>query len=177
MAVAQAGPTAHLRSILILPFNVLVVIPAALLWRSSAWRLALPAEPRFWIAIACFAAGLALMAVTIRLFVTRGEGTLAPWNPTQKLVVVGVYRHVRNPMITGVLLNLLGETLLFGSRSIALWCAIFFVANAIYLPLSEEPGLEARFGDAYRRYRAAVPRWIPRRTPWTDAGSAPPERR
>jgi protein-S-isoprenylcysteine O-methyltransferase Ste14 len=86
--------------------------------------------------------------------------------------VLGVYRHVRNPMISGVLLNLLGEALLFGSRPIALWFAIFFAANAIYLPLVEEPGLEARFGDDYRRYRAAVPRWVPRWSAWRD--EAPP---
>ena len=171
MADRPPGGLAHLSSILILPFNVLVVLPAALLWRSSDWSLATPGEARFWLAIACFAAGLTLMAVTIRLFATRGQGTLAPWLPTRKLVVLGVYRHVRNPMISGVLLNLLGEALLFGSRSIALWFAIFFAANAIYLPLVEEPGLEARFGDDYRRYRAAVPRWVPRWSAWRDDAS------
>jgi hypothetical protein len=42
--------------------------------------------------------GLVLMVATIRLFVVVGRGTLAPWNPTKRLVVQGVYRHVRNPM-------------------------------------------------------------------------------
>ena len=69
-------------------------------------------------------------------------------------------------MISGVLFNLLGEALLFGSPAIGLWFALFFLGNAIYIPLSEEPGLERRFGDAYRSYKAAVPRWIPRLTPW-----------
>ena len=49
------------------------------------------------------------MVATIRLFVTVGKGTLAPWNPTQKLVVQGVYRHVRNPMISGVMFILAGR--------------------------------------------------------------------
>ena len=59
--------------------------------------------------------GILLMVAAIRLFVTIGKGTLAPWNPTQKLVVHGVYRHVRNPMISGVMFILLGEFLLAAS--------------------------------------------------------------
>jgi protein-S-isoprenylcysteine O-methyltransferase Ste14 len=56
--------------------------------------------------------GLGLMIATIRLFMRVGKGTLAPWNPTQRLVVQGVYRHVRNPMISGVFFTLLGEAVL-----------------------------------------------------------------
>jgi protein-S-isoprenylcysteine O-methyltransferase Ste14 len=108
------------------------------------------------------------MTWTIRRFARDGEGTLAPWDPTQRLVVEGVYRHVRNPMITGVVTNLVGEALLFGSSALAVWALLFALANAIYIPLAEEPGLERRFGADYRRYKAGVPRWIPRVRPWTD---------
>ena len=111
--------------------------------------------------------GLVLMIATIRLFATVGEGTLAPWNPTQRLVVQGVYRHVRNPMISGVLAILLGESVLAASLPIACWFLIFFTVNAIYLPLSEEPGLVKRFGEEYEEYRRNVPRWVPRLKPWT----------
>jgi hypothetical protein len=38
---------------------------------------------------------LVLMVATIRLFVSVGQGTLAPWNPTQRLVVQGAYRQCR----------------------------------------------------------------------------------
>ena len=51
----------------------------------------------------------------------------------------------------------------------------FFITNAIYMLLSEEPGLARRFGDDYLLYKKNVPRWIPRVTPWTplldDGGS------
>ncbi len=158
---------AHLRAILALPFNVLVVVPALLLWLADdAWRLAGPADLRLWLALACFVAGVTLMATTIRLFATRGEGTLAPWEPTQRLVVAGPYRYVRNPMISGVLSNLLGLALLFGSWWIFGWFALFAAGNAIYMPVSEEPGLRKRFGDDYARYAENVPRWIPRLSPW-----------
>jgi protein-S-isoprenylcysteine O-methyltransferase Ste14 len=69
-------------------------------------------------------------------------------------------------MISGVLLNLLGEAILFRSTALAVWLAVFFVSNNLYFSLSEEPALERRFGEEYRRYRAAVPRWIPRLRPW-----------
>ena len=106
---------------------------------------------------------------TIRLFATRGEGTLAPWDPPRKLVVEGPYRHVRNPMISGVWFLLAGEALILGSVGIAIWLAAFAAANMVYMPLVEEPGLERRFGDDYRAYKRAVPAWIPRVTPWSGA--------
>jgi protein-S-isoprenylcysteine O-methyltransferase Ste14 len=95
-----------------------------------------------------------------------GDGTPAPWDPPQKLVIRGPYRHVRNPMITGVLLMLLAEALWFQSWPLALWMLIFFLGNFVYFPLVEEKGLEKRFGNDYREYKAHVPRWIPRLHPW-----------
>ena len=114
-------------------------------------------------------AGLAVWYATVRLFARVGEGTLAPWDPTRKLVVLGPYRYVRNPMITGVLLVLVGEAALFGSPWILAWAAAFFAVNAVWFPLVEEPGLVERFGREYEDYRRAVPRWLPRRRPWTPS--------
>jgi protein-S-isoprenylcysteine O-methyltransferase Ste14 len=162
----ETMPMAHLRAILALPCNVLVVIPALLCHFGGQWRLASFDSLYFWLALPCFAGGVALMIATIRRFATEGRGTLAPWNPTQRLVVGGPYRYVRNPMISGVLCNLLGESLLLQSWPIAAWALAFFAGNTLYFVLAEEPGLERRFGDDYRRDRAAVPRWIPRRTPY-----------
>jgi protein-S-isoprenylcysteine O-methyltransferase Ste14 len=112
-------------------------------------------------------AGLALMWRTITLFSRLGEGTLAPWDPTRKMVIAGPYRYVRNPMITGVTLVLLGEAALFGSLGILAWGGVFALANALWMPLVEEPGLEQRFGDEYDEYKRNVPRWVPRQSPWT----------
>ena len=69
-------------------------------------------------------------------------------------------------MIASVLAMLAAEALLFQSWSLAAWLAVFFTANAIYFPLSEEPGLARRFGADYARYKANVPRWLPRPKPW-----------
>ena len=167
------GTWKHLRAILLLPFVVTVVIPGVIVWLTGpdtlglwesapATRVALPV-----VGLLCIVLGLVLMVATIRLFVTVGEGTLAPWDPTQRLVVQGVYRHVRNPMISGVSLILLGEAVAAASLPLLAWFALFVAANAVYLPLAEEPGLARRFGDAYEEYRKNVPRWVPRWKPWT----------
>lgn len=115
---------------------------------------------------ASLAAGLGLFGWTVALFARRGRGTLAPWDPPEHLVVEGPYRHVRNPMISGVILALFGQAALFASPRTLGWAALFALSNAAYQPLREEPDLEARFGDAYRRYRRHVPRWLPRLSPW-----------
>ena len=115
--------------------------------------------------IGSLALGLRLMWETIGLFGRVGEGTLAPWDPTRKMVVQGPYRRVRNPMITGVGLVLLGEAVALGSVPIAIELGVFALANALWMPLVEEPGLARRFGAEYESYRREVPRWIPKLRP------------
>ena len=164
----------HLRAIAVLPFTVLVIIPAVLLFLTrnldSIWGWEYPfGVLQIAGGSALILLGFYLLVSTIVLFSTVGGGTLAPWEPPRKLVVAGVYRHVRNPMISGVLLVLLGESALFCSPAVLAWCAFFFMGNAAYFQFSEEPGLIRRFGDEYLEYKRNVPRWIPRLRSWTGA--------
>ena len=157
----------HARAILLLPVVVAVVVPALLVWWTDdvdvGWGVRWLFVP---VGLALIAIGLVLVVWTIRLFVTVGRGTLAPWDPTARLVVRGPYRHVRNPMISGVACVLAGEAALLGSVALVIWLAGFVAVNAVYLPLVEEPGLRRRFGAAYEEYRANVPRWLPRLRAW-----------
>ena len=159
----------HLLSIALLPFVVVVLVPRALLAR-DALNVSVPSATLLVsgrIAGALlFAAGFALFAWCVLLFARVGRGTLAPWDPTRRLVIVGPYRHVRNPMITAVCTMLAGETLFFHSARIGAWLLLFAAINHVYFVLFEEPGLVRRFGEEYERYRAAVPRWLPRRVGW-----------
>jgi protein-S-isoprenylcysteine O-methyltransferase Ste14 len=161
-----------LRAILILPGNVLVVIPALVLWLTAngpyTGQVSGPAQYQFWLALCLLIPGLGLSIWTARLFLQKGDGTPAPWDPPKKLVIRGPYQHVRNPMITSVLISLTAEAIYFHSWPLLVWMGIFLLANVIYFPLSEEKGLEARFGADYARYKANVPRWIPRLTPWSS---------
>ena len=159
-----------IKAIVILPGTVLVYVPAAILWlfadTPGALAPANPAQPRFIVGVLLAVAGLATAIWTMRLFQTVGRGTPAPWAPPKQLVVRGPYRHVRNPMIMSVLAMLGAESLLLGSWYLAAWLLAFCCLNVFYFFRVEEPRLEQRFGESYRRYKANVPRWIPRWRPW-----------
>lgn len=157
----------HLLSILLLPFVMVVVVPRWLLtawttadtrWASGAPLVSLPRAAGALMMLL----GVALFAWCVALFARVGRGTLAPWDPTKRLVAVGPYRYIRNPMISGVATMLAGEALLSGSRVLAGWAAGFVLFNHTYFLFVEEPGLARRFGPSYEAYKAAVPRWLPR---------------
>ena len=158
----------HFRDILLLPFTMSVVVPY-FIYKPQRSLL-----PEYDLLLKVFGlviglSGIFMLLYTISLFGRFGKGTLAPWSPTQKLVVVGPYRYCRNPMITGVFFILVGEACFFNSRDIVVWAGIFFIINTIYFIAKEEPDLEERFGDEYRLYKQNVPRWIPRLRPYKQA--------
>ncbi len=146
----------------LLPITFVIVIPLLI---ERDFRIQ-------WDALAILGAlfcllGLFLLVSSIRTIIQIGRGTLAPWSPAQKLVTQGLYAHMRNPMISGMLTTLLGEALLFHSVRILFWAVAFFIINTVYFTLSEEPGLVRRFGNEYLEYRKNVPRWIPRIRAWS----------
>lgn len=163
---AGAGPGALrvARAIAALPGVVLGIVPALIValsqgpvFRAWPWPL---------VAAVPLALGLALMAWTITLFARKGRGTLAPWDAPPRLVVAGPYRHVRNPMMFGVFLVLVAEAVAFRAPLLWGWLGSAMVAVPLFVALVEEKRLAARFGAEYDRYRKAVPRWLPRLTPW-----------
>ena len=162
----------HLRDILLLPFTMSVVVPYLIY--NSQRRLVHESDLLLRISgLVIGLMGLSMLLYTISLFGRFGKGTLAPWDPTQKLVVVGPYRYCRNPMITGVFFILVGEAVFFNSVDILRWAGLFFIINTIYFVVKEEPDLEKRFGEEYRIYKKNVPRWIPNIRPYRQsAGSS-----
>ena len=160
------------RAILPLPFVATVVVPALIVAGADGrWGWGGPGRALAMVAGAVsIAAGIGLFVWTVRLFATRGHGTLAPWDPPRNLVVAGPYRHLRHPMISGVALVLAGETLVLGLTGLAVWLTAFVGVNVLYLPLVEEPALRRRFGAEYDRYMQNVNRWVPRLRPWSPDG-------
>ncbi len=156
----------QLISAILLPFTVTIIIPAILYiftYRMFSWNIGLPLILLPLIAgLILIGAGIYLMIETNRLFYTTGKGTLAPWAPPKKLVIKGPYSYVRHPMIGAVLLILLGESVATGSLIIFGWFAAFLTGNIIYFINIEEPVLEKRFGDEYRKYKNDVPMFIPK---------------
>ncbi|HEV8247347.1 MAG TPA: isoprenylcysteine carboxylmethyltransferase family protein [Polyangiaceae bacterium] len=145
----------------ILPVVVTGLVPLLITLFTHAER-----GVRWWSLLAglfLFLVGFALLLSTTTLFQVHG-GSLAPWNPPKSMVISGPYRYVRNPMILGIFLMLIGEAVGLHSRWIGLWFAMFFTGQQIYILFDEEPALRHRFGQQYLRYCREVPRWIPRLT-------------
>ncbi|MFD9898216.1 methyltransferase family protein [Mesorhizobium sp. NPDC059025] len=126
--------------------------------------------------LACIVIGCILIAVAVLVllhsfarFALEGLGTPAPVAPTEKLVVGGIYRHVRNPMYVAVLSIIAGQALLFASWAVLLYGVVMGIAMAAFVHFYEEPTLVRRYGVEYETYRRAVPGWLPRLTPWHGA--------
>ena len=136
--------------------------PRAVGWR---WLAALPSALGFAVALRC-----------IWDFGRTGHGTPAPMAPPQRLVVVGFYRYVRNPMYVGFFVGWAGLWVIFGRAS---WPAIAGTAAALlgvglFVRLYEEPTLRRLFGAEYEDYCRNVPRWIPRLRAWEGSGQPDP---
>jgi protein-S-isoprenylcysteine O-methyltransferase Ste14 len=142
---------------LAMPGVVAGLIPA-LIVRADAHRQGVFA-PGFGL----LALGLALLLWCVRDFYVAGKGTLAPWSPPRRLVAVGLYRVVRNPMYVAVLTVVLGWGLSFTSTPLALYALVLAIAFHLRVVLHEEPWLRQQFGADWIAYAAAVPRWLPRR--------------
>lgn len=154
---------------MILPVTITIIMPLFIIFSFNNHLLAFNSAlsgVMLALGVLLIILGLGFVVYTNKAFLRVGKGTLAPWDPPKKLVVAGAYKYVRNPMISGVLMIVLGEALIFSSIELFILFILFFIVNHIYFVYSEEPSLIKRFGDDYIEYKKNVPRWIPRLTPW-----------
>lgn len=137
-----------------------VVIGLGLDWLMPAYVLALllSGGTRILLGLELLVAGLALMIVARRTFIAAGTN-VEPWKPSMTIVTTGVFAWLRNPMYLGGTAALLGLAILLASD----WMVVMTVIMALTLHFGvvkrEERYLEAKFGDAYRAYKARVPRY------------------
>jgi protein-S-isoprenylcysteine O-methyltransferase Ste14 len=146
--------------IALMPIPVLGWIPFTLARTGSAGYLAL--GPVRWLGLVLLLPGAALMLWCFVDFARRGRGTPAPVAPPTTLVIQGAYRWVRNPMYVGGVMILAGETVLWQAPGLAAYLCLFWGCAHLFVTLYEEPSLTRRFGEPYRAFLHAVPRWIPR---------------
>jgi protein-S-isoprenylcysteine O-methyltransferase Ste14 len=114
-----------------------------------------------YLGLLFFISGGGLLFSGAHYLLLRGDGTPLSFDPPKRLVVAGPYSYIQNPMMLGLLLMAYAEALWFYSASLGLYAVLLTFLSDVYLTYIEEPGLEKRFGDDYRAYRAAVPRWLP----------------
>jgi protein-S-isoprenylcysteine O-methyltransferase Ste14 len=141
---------------MVLPALVAGLLPWLVLL-SDPWRTR--GTPFGWLV---FSFGFAVVLWCVHDFYVIGKGTLAPWDPPKRLVVIGLYRYVRNPMYVGVLATILGWSIIAGSPLMAAYAIVIATAFHLRVILYEEPTLERLFGPEWTRYRQSVNRWWPR---------------
>ena len=122
-----------------------------------------------WIGVVPSVLGFSVALRCIWDFGRTGRGTPAPFVPPQRLVVVGFYRYVRNPMYVGFFAGWMGLWVVFGraNRVALLVVLIATVAVVLFVKFYEEPTLRKMFGADYEEYCRNVPRWIPRIRAWS----------
>jgi protein-S-isoprenylcysteine O-methyltransferase Ste14 len=103
--------------------------------------------------------GLVLALRSALLLAGRGRPRRGPRPP---FVIAGPYTRMRNPLLVGVIVALLGVAIAMDSRALGLAALVAAVAAHLWVVRVEEPRLRDRFGEAYREYLARVPRWMPR---------------
>lgn len=123
-------------------------------WR---WLAAIPSVLGFAVAVRC-----------VWDFGWSGRGTPAPIAPPQRLVVVGFYRHVRNPMYVGFVTGWVGLWVVFGRASAGTigGAVLILLGLHLFVMLYEEPTLRRKFGADYEEYCRHVNRWWPRVHGW-----------
>lgn len=115
------------------------------------WKLVLTLLPAL--------VGAGLLAESLRHFL-RTKQDPEPWKPTPELIAVGIYRWTRNPMYLGMACLQVAAGV-WKSSAWVLLALVFSMLGVYFLAIRhEEIYLERKFGDAYRNYKAAVPRWL-----------------
>lgn len=142
------------------------VVAGLIPWSLTGWDPEPASVPARAAGAILIALGIGFLLHAFARFVIEGLGTPAPVAPTERLVVGGVYRYVRNPMYLAVAATIVGQALLLGRPGLLLYAGAFGLVVFCFVRLYEEPDLSDRFGADYDAYRAAVPGWLPRLHPW-----------
>jgi protein-S-isoprenylcysteine O-methyltransferase Ste14 len=149
------------------PGSTGVLIP----WLLTRWevRVPPPSSAIRVLGLGLIVAGAAVLLGAFARFVLEGRGTPAPVAPTDRLVVRGLYCHVRNPMYLAVTATIVGQALFLGRWGLLVYALLFLGTTVAFVRWYEEPTLRNRFGAEYETYRRGVPGWWPRLTPWRPA--------
>jgi len=138
-------------------FGFRVEMAGAARWR---WLAAIPSVLGFAVALRC-----------VWDFARRGRGSPAPFAPPKRLVMIGFYRYVRNPIYVGAASGWIGLWILFGHATpVSMVIAAAAILGVhLFVTLYEEPTLRRKFGVDYDEYRRNVRRWLPRVRGWSKA--------
>ena len=147
---------------LVRAITAFVVLPGVVAFVVPIWIGTSAGRPVRHVAIAALvlSLGTLLLVWCVREFYVTGRGTLAPWAPPRRLVMSGPYRWSRNPLYLALTLIYAGVGLIADD----LWILVLLVPLLLLIHwgvvVREERYLEAKFGEAYSRYKERVRRWL-----------------
>lgn len=155
-------PTKEMRFKFAKALFAFLVLPGIVAFALPLWMAPRIVDPRavHWVGLPSLAVGLVVLMWCVRDFYVTGRGTLAPWTPPQKLVVVGLYKWSRNPMYLGVVMMLGGWAIWFSSSTLFQYLGAVFVMFELRVLYGEEPWLARVHGKEWTEYVARVPRWL-----------------
>lgn len=104
-------------------------------------------------------AGFGLLAASAPRF-RRAGTSIEPWKPTSNIIDDGIYGRSRNPIYLAMALVYAGLSIAAVSLPAFLLLIPALLVIRFYVIAREEAYLEAKFGEAYRRYQARVRRWV-----------------
>lgn len=125
----------------------------------AGWHLPMPLFARSLLGIILCGLG-ALPAVTAIRTLREANTPVPTWLPVRQIVTTGPYRYSRNPIYVGLILIYLGLVIILGSGTGLLLLLPLVGVLHFGVVLREEEYLNARFGDAYKKYCASTPRWL-----------------
>lgn len=145
-------------------FVSMILIPFLLVSINNSFNFPIFLYPLMQLLGGIFVLGGGLLLVhSTSLFVKYGKGgSPLPFDPPKKLVTVGVYKYIRNPMFTASALIWFGEFLFFGSFLLLPYAVGWVLFNHVHLITQDEKWLEKRFGKEYLKYKSNTPRYIPK---------------
>jgi protein-S-isoprenylcysteine O-methyltransferase Ste14 len=168
----RKGPSPAVAAIvffLLIPLPMAGVIP----WWITRWQWQPPLlgiEAGRWLGAIAVALGAPLLVWSVVWLAREG---VKPYPPIQRLVTNGPYAYTRNPMYLGVVMVMMGQGLLFGSRGVFIYGLCWLMAFQIFERTADDPFIRKHIGPPYDEYMKAVPGWIPRRPRRVERVDAP----
>ncbi len=115
-------------------------------------------KPVRWLGTLISTLGYCLAVWCVMLCIKQGKGTPLPYLGPKKLLVTGPYQYIRNPMVLGTVLFLVGDAIFLGSMGVLIYSLLVLVIMHLFI-LVEEKSLSSRFGLEYDSYCKKVRRW------------------
>jgi len=124
--------------------------------RLGAWSVPLPIA-----FVGCALVSIATLVVVVAQHQMGASWRIGIDHERTELVTLGLYRVVRNPIFGGMIVAMIGMTILLPCAWTLMTTVMAIVVIEIQTRL-EEQHLQALHGERYRRYAAEVGRFFPR---------------